>query len=232
MPKISKEGWKIYKNVFDEFTIKTIFKLITQGYFEGLTSPCKIGKESNVFLAKKNNEQLIVKIYRLESCNFNKMYDYIKSDPRYSKLKKQRRKVIFSWVQREYRNLLKAREAINVPTPYTFINNVLVMEMIGDDEPALQLKDLIPENLESFFNKTLDAVKKLYKTGIVHADLSEFNILNYNEKPYFIDFSQGTSVKDQRAEELMERDIWNLCRFFRRYGLELNTEEILKKIKS
>jgi RIO kinase 1 len=138
--------------------------------------------------------------------------------------------VIFSWVQREYRNLLIAREVIDVPTPHTFKNNVLVMEMIGDYEPALQLKDSIPENLEEFFNEIIDSIKKLFKKGLVHADLSAFNILNYKERPYFIDFSQGTSTQNPNAKELLQRDIRNICNFFKKNGLKINPEEIYEKI--
>ena len=82
---IFKERFKTYKNVFDEFTVRSIFKLISQGYFEGLESPISIGKESNIFSAlRKDNEKVIVKIYRLETCDFNRLYDYIKDDPRLS----------------------------------------------------------------------------------------------------------------------------------------------------
>ena len=91
--------------------------MISSGHIDGLESPISVGKESNVFSAKKGNDRVIVKIYRLETCDFNRMYDYIKYDRRYVTLRKQKRKVIFAWAQREYRNLLKAREAgINVPT--------------------------------------------------------------------------------------------------------------------
>jgi RIO kinase 1 len=108
-----REEWKVYKNVLSKFTIDTLFKLISQGHFEGLESPVSIGKEANIFSAvTKENQRVIVKIYRLENCNFNKMYQYIAADPRYVHLKKSRRDVIFSWCQREYRNLLKAREVI------------------------------------------------------------------------------------------------------------------------
>ena len=76
----------------------------------------------------------MVKIYRLETCDFNRMYDYIKDDQRYLKIKKGKRNIVFTWVQREYRNLLKARQAnVSVPTPLTFLKNVLVLEFIGDD---------------------------------------------------------------------------------------------------
>lgn len=230
MAKVAKDEWKVYKNVFDGFTIQTLFKLITQGHFEGLYAPLQIGKESNIFIAQKEGGFVIVKIYRLETCNFNRMYDYIKSDPRFIGLKKQRRKIIFTWVQREYRNLIAAREVINVPTPYTFSNNVLVMELIGDKTPALMVKDHIPENPKRFFKLTLGSIKDLYKIGLVHADISEFNILNYKEKPYFIDFSQGTSVKDSRAQELLKRDISNVCRFFSKFGVKSDCKKVYQRV--
>jgi len=183
MPKITREKFKTRHNVFDDFTNRTIFKLISQGHFDGLQSPILIGKEANVFSAKKGNDNIIVKIYRLEACDFNKMYDYIKEDPRYLNLKGKKRKIIFSWVQREFRNLMKAREAgVKVPKPITFINNILVMEYIGDKDPARQLKDQIPENPQKFFNEIIDQMQKLHEAGLVHADLSPFNILIHNEK--------------------------------------------------
>lgn len=232
MAKKSKEEWKIWGNVFDNFTLRTLFKLAGQGYFEKLESPVSIGKESNIFTALTKNGRIIVKIYRLESCDFNRMYDYIKYDPRMVGLKKQRRKIIFSWVRREYRNLIKAREAeIRVPKPIAVLNNVLLMEFIGNSNIALKLKDEHPKDNKIFFNKIIENVRKLYTSGLVHADLSQFNILNYDENPVFIDFSQCTSIKDPNAEEYLERDVKNICTFFRKLGLDENMDGILNGIR-
>jgi len=233
MPKISKEKWKVWGNVFDEFTLRTLFRLASQGHFETLQSPVSVGKESNIFSAKKGNEKIIVKIYRLETCDFNRMYDYIKYDPRYIDLKKQKRKVVFAWTQREYRNLMKARNAdIAVPKPISFLNNILCLEFIGDREIAPKLKDKIPKNKKKFFDEVIKNIQKLYKSGLVHADLSHFNILNYNEQPVFIDFSQCTPLNNPRAQEFLQRDIKNICNFFRKIGLSINEEKTLKKVKS
>ena len=233
MGKISKEKFKTYQNVFDEFTSRTLFKLITQGHFEGLIGPVSIGKESNVFVCQKEDYKVIAKIYRLETCDFNRMYDYIKADPRFAGLKKQKRKIIFAWAQREYRNLIRAREAqVRVPTPITFLNNVLVMEFIGDKEAAPKLKDLIPENEKKFFNEIIANIKRFYKAGFVHADLSSFNILNYKEKPVLIDLSHATPLKNPNSDELLERDIKNICNFFTKQGLKINPKKIKEKIIS
>lgn len=228
-----KEGFKTMHNVFDEFTNRTIYKLITRGHFEGLKSPISIGKESNVFSAiRKDGTYAMVKIYRLETCDFNRMYDYIKDDPRFLSLKKGKRNIIFSWVQREYRNLLKAREAnVSVPTPFTFSNNVLVLEFIGDEGVfAPKLKDEIPKNKKEFFEKVVANMKRLHKAGLVHADLSAFNILNYNESPVFIDFSQCITLESSRSNEYLARDIRNICNFFKKIGLKADEIKVKKQI--
>lgn len=226
----SKEKWKVYKNVFSEFSLRTLFKLSSEGHFEELLSPILIGKEANIFSAiTKDNREIIVKIYRLENCNFNKMYQYIAADPRYQRLSRQRRATIFSWVQREYKNLMIAREAIRVPTPITFKNNILLMEMIG--EPAPMLKDSIPENPEEFLKKTIEAVMAIKDNDLIHGDLSEFNILNNNQEPVFIDFSQATLKKTPNAEALFTRDINNLKRFFKKFLSEQKINKLFEKVK-
>jgi RIO kinase 1 len=232
MTNQSQEKYKIYKNVFDDFALQTIFKLSSQGHFNELLTPIMIGKESNVFLADtKEGHYVIVKIYRLASCNFNKMYSYIRSDPRFMEVKNRRRLVIFKWVQREYRNLLLAREKINVPTPIAFQNNVLVMESIGNDTPAPQVKDKRPIDPKDFAKKVMIGIKDLAKLGLVHGDLSEFNILNHNETPFFIDFSQSTSTQDPMAMEYLERDLENIMRFFRKLKVDIDKDAEFKKIK-
>jgi len=229
----SRDKFKTYGNVFDEFTLRTLEKLRTENHFDELESTIAVGKEANLFSAKQGSGRVMVKIYRVNSCDFNKMYDYIKEDPRYQNLKGKKRQIIFSWVQREFRNLMKAREAgVTVPLPITFKNNVLVLELIGDkDSLAPQLKNKKPKNAEEFLKKIIENMKKMYKAGLVHADLSPFNILNLNEKPVFIDFSQATTSKNQRAEEFLQRDSKIIAQFFKKLGLKVSGEEIIKKIK-
>lgn len=211
----SREEWKTYKNVFDSFTERNIFALSNKGHFDRLETPLALGKEANIFIAKKGEEDVIVKIYRLENCNFNKMYSYISTDPRFLGLENQKRKVIFNWVQREYRNLLTARTHIKVPIPFAFKDNILVMEMIGD--PAEQLKNDLPKDMLGFFNKVIQNILLLLDAGLVHGDLSEFNILNLGGEPIFIDMSQSTTVKTFNALELLERDVRNVTRFFSKH---------------
>jgi len=231
MPRSSREEWKTYKNVFDQAALLILEKLRSQGHFDELQSPISIGKEANIFSAIKGDDLIIAKIYRVENCNFNQMYRYIAPDPRFAGLKKRRRLVIFSWVQREYRNLLKAREVIRVPKPIAIKDNILLMEFIGrDGELAPKLKDAKPKHPQEFFEKTLKCIKALYGAGLVHADLSEFNILNFEEEPVFIDLSQTTTIEHPQAREFLERDTHNIVKFFKKLGVKADEKEAFDSI--
>ncbi|MBI5073527.1 serine protein kinase RIO [Candidatus Woesearchaeota archaeon] len=243
MARITHERWKVYGNVFDEFTRNDIIKLTKQKHIDELVSPISIGKEANIFSARKIEEDAknheptyrIVKIYRLEACNFNKMYDYIKHDPRYFTIKKQRRQVIFSWVQREYRNLMKAREAgVKVPLVINILHHLIVMQLIGDEKtgnPAQRLKQAPPKKPKEFFEKLVENVRLLYqKAKLVHGDLSEYNILNFKETPVIIDMSQASPIDAVNADELLDRDMRNMVSYFKKHGVEITAEELKKKI--
>lgn len=101
------------------------------------------------------------------------------------------------------------------------------MEQIGEDEPAPMLKDKMPKNTEEFLKKIIYNMQKLLEAGIVHGDLSEFNILNYKEEPVFIDFSQATLSKSYNAKELFERDKQNIQRCFQKVLGKEKTQELL-----
>lgn len=226
------EKFKTEHGVFDAFTNRVIFKLISEGHFEGLKSPISIGKESNVFSAEAEDKKLVtVKIYRLETADFNRMYDYIKFDPRFGNILKRRRKVIFAWAKREYRNLLLAREAgVSSPMPLTARDNVLVEEFIGNDGPAPRLVNSPPKNPKKFFAELMANIRKLYNAGLTHGDLSQFNILNHGEKPVLIDFSHTTTDRSQQFNVLFERDVKVVCDYFNRLGLPIDKQKALNTI--
>ncbi len=230
---LGKEKFKTLENVFDESTLRILFKLSSQGYFDELQSPISVGKESNVFSALKGKERVVVKIYRVNSCDFNRMYTYIRADPRFKGIQKQRRKVISLWARREYANSLIARRAgAKVPAVHAVKENVLVEEFIGKEKAAPKLKDKEPSNVKDFFEQLFTSLKKMYKEKLIHGDLSEYNILNNEEKAVIIDLSHGTSLQQPNAEYLLERDLHTIVNYFNKKGLTLTTEELLKKIKN
>lgn len=226
-----QERFRTLQGVFDEFTNRNLFELQSRGIFDELQSPLKVGKESNVFIAKSGKKKVIVKIYRVQNCDFKTMFAYIRQDPRYEFLKHHRRDIIFAWVQREYKNLLIAAKGnVSSPQALGWRAHILVEEMIGS--PALPIKDTKPGQPEVFFKKIVQQMKKMYAAGLVHGDLSSFNILNDQEQPWIIDFSQGTTVKSQAALELLHRDIRNVTQFFAKLKVHADPEKIFKEITS
>ncbi len=224
-----QERFRTAKGVFDAFTNRTLFDLQKKGIFDELVTPIEVGKESNVFIASKGKERVVVKIYRMQNADFKRMYDYIRKDTRYQFLKNHRRQIILAWAQREYKNLMRAEKGgVNSPKVLGWKNNIIVEELIG--EPALPLKDTHPTYPHQFLQDIITEMKKMYEIGLIHGDLSSFNILNHDEKPVIIDFSQSTLVKTPNSEELLVRDIKNVLQFFKKLGINEDNEKIFKEI--
>ncbi len=232
MARIWKEEWKTYKDVFDKFSEENLYRLISNGTIDGLDAPLSIGKEANIFTAKRGDETMVVKMYRVSTCDFNRMYDYLKFDARFH-VKQSKRQVIFAWAQREYRNLLLARNAgIAVPVPHAVRFNILVMECIFSGEHIAQkLTTDPPKNPKQFFAEVVGELKKLRNAGLVHADLSPFNILNADQHPVFIDWSAATTKDNPNYEEYWQRDIRNLCTFFRKLGVDADEQKLAQSLK-
>ena len=108
------------------------------------------------------------------------------------------------------------------------------MQFIGDEqtgEVSQRLKQAPPKYPKKFFEKLIENVRLLYqKAHLVHADLSEYNILNWRETPVLIDFSQATPIDAANAEELLDRDIRNMIVYFKKQGVEMTKEELKKRI--
>ncbi len=209
--------------VLDTLTLETLYKLSKQGILKALGGPVSSGKEAVVFHAVGGGGaegELAVKIYKTSTSNFNAMLDYILGDPRFARVKRDRRSVVFAWARKEFKNLKRAFDAgVRVPKPIACEKNVLVMEFVGEGEgagtegageegeavAAPRLRDVPVEVLErefcggveELFLRVVAAVKILYaKAGLVHADLSEFNILlNFNF------FSKEKTLTKRGSEE-------------------------------
>jgi RIO kinase 1 len=80
------------------------------------------------------------------------------------------------------------------------------------------------------FERIIRNVKLLYRAGLVHADLSEYNVLLLDSKPYLIDFSQSTVLAHPNAAHWLRRDIRNICRYFSKLGIRAPEQETYMKI--
>jgi RIO kinase 1 len=230
---MSKEKFKVYEGVFDEFTLSSLELLRRKGYYDTLKSPIKTGKEGDVYLAEKENSHRAIKIYRVTSANFKKISKYIQRDYRFQSIKGNMRKVILAWAQKEYRNLkICYKEGLNVPQPFKQYNNIIIMQYLD----APMLKDITLENPKFFFELLMEQLLMLKeKAQLIHGDLSQYNILVKDQIPYLIDFGQAMTFKNEsefaRNQDLFERDIQSILSYFNRYyDLELKEEEIINQL--
>ncbi len=221
---------KISEGVFDKSTLLTLYKLSREGNLDRIEGIIARGKESNVYHGVTDKKDIAIKIYSIEASNFRNMERYIKGDHRFNGWK-NKRQLIYNWAKKEFKNLILVYKSIRCPEPIAVENNVLIMSFIGRNGiPAPRMKDLAPEDPEEFFEEILDFVRIMYENGFIHGDLSEYNILNTG-KPVLIDFSQGVLKDHPYAEELLQRDIRNLCNYFSRFGIKPKEDEILRKIR-
>ncbi len=235
--------------VFEHTTLETLYKFAKKGIIKALGGPISRGKEAIVFHALGDaDRELAIKIYKVSTSNFNAMLDYIIGDPRFTQIKKDRRSVVFTWARKELKNLKRAFNAgVSVPRPIACINNVLIMEFVGKDGIAApRLRDIPPEvltrdfELEELLKRIITNLKVLYtNAGLVHADLSEFNILMQGYtgvegelKPVLIDLGQALLLDHPNAEAFLRRDVENIVLFFNRLGLKCSEEEIIREIKN
>jgi len=223
---------KVREDVFDDVTLLALYKLVHKKWFSVLGGSISTGKEANVFYAEREGTSVAIKIYRIRTANFTTMSSYIVGDRRFSHVKKAKKELIFAWTKKEFSNLVRARDAgVSVPEPLVWDRNILIMSFLGEDEiPYPQLRNADLDAPEETYAQILQAIDDLYrKAELVHADLSEFNIL-YHDKPYLIDMGQSVTRDHPRALPFLMRDIRNINRFFRNRCDVRNDVEIFNAV--
>ncbi|WP_456366192.1 serine protein kinase RIO [Thermococcus sp.] len=222
------ELYKVVNEVFDRTTIEGLAFLHRRGKISELQGVVSTGKEANVFTGfDSRGSRVAVKVYRTYTTEFRRMWEYLAADPRMGYLPKDVRKLVFQWTRREFKNLQRAiKHGIRAPKPLAFRNNVLVMEFIGDEGPAPRLKDaeggLSKAELERLYSHLIEVVERLWREGeMVHGDLSEYNVLLWNE-PVVIDWSQATVRRNRMSVELLKRDLRNIIGYFARKGINVD----------
>ena len=224
------------EEVFDKATFMVIYQLLNRGVLYEVHGVVNAGKEARIYWGKnKEGKDLAVKIYLTASAEFKKgMLKYIEGDYRFKGVKRDTRSLIFTWAQKEFRNLEQASRAkVRVPKPVAVKNNVLVMEFIGKDGVnAASLKEQAPNEPELVYEILLNYIKLLYrKADLVHGDLSEYNIMMWKGKPVIFDVAQAVPTSHPMADFFLRRDLTNVNRFFKRLGVNVReVEEVYKKV--
>ena len=215
------EDYQVIEEVFDKSTVMTIYDFMNKGILDEIHGVVNAGKEARIYLGKDlQGNDLAVKIYLTSSAEFKKgMLPYIEGDQRFAHVRRDTRSLIYTWAQKEYKNLQRAHEAkVNVPKPIVVQKNVLIMEFIGKNgERAPLLKESELEDPQKVFKLLLTYIKRLYtKADLVHADLSEYNIMMWKGKPVVFDVAQSVLTSHPMADTFLRRDLQNIHRYFKR----------------
>lgn len=223
--------------VLDQRTRMILLQMINRGVVSEIHGAISTGKEANVYGAVLHEEdgqalQRAVKIYKTSILVFKDREKYITGEHRFKggAEKGNNRKMVKLWAEKEFRNLRRLHAAgIHCPEPIKLKLHVLVMEFLGDRKgwayPRLRDANLTGDDVEqqwrTLYVQLLGIMRKMYQVcRLVHADLSEYNILYHNKQLYIIDVSQSVEHDHPRSLEFLRMDIKNVGDFFRRQGVD------------
>ena len=202
------------------------------GIIEEVLRPLMSGKEAEVYLVLSAGERRVAKVYKeAHNRTFKHRSEYTEGravrntrDQRAisKRTRHGRAQDEAAWRSTEVDMIYRLRNAgVRVPVPHHFIDGVLIMELVSDAEgnPAPRLGELTFERAEvlPIFERLLVEVIRMLCAGVVHGDLSDFNVLMGADGPVIIDFPQAVDASsNQNARKLLLRDVDNLHRFMQR----------------
>ncbi len=214
-----------------------LLPLLDAGVIHDVIRPLMSGKEADVYLVDVDGETMVAKTYKeAHRRSFKHRADYIEgrkvknSRSRRAMAKRSRfgrAQIEAAWRATEVDVIFKLADAgVRVPRPHAFVDGVLVMELIrgADGGPAPRLVDhtFRPAEAWSLFQVLIGEVVKMLCAGVVHGDLSDFNVLLAHDGPVIIDFPQAVDPAHNRnARRLLIRDVKNLSFFLGRYTRKL-----------
>ena len=216
---------------------KRLLSLIEEGLIDSVDRQLMSGKEATVYVVRSGGQTLCAKIYKeATQRSFRQAVDY--TENRKVKNSRQARAMAKGtrygrqqqeavWQRAEVDALYRLADAgVRVPKPHNFLDGVLLMELVADanGEPAPRLNDvaLTAEQAQEYHALLLQQVVRMLCAGVIHGDLSEFNILLGADGPVIIDLPQAVDAAgNNHACRMLLRDVDNLRDYFGRYAREL-----------
>jgi len=201
----------------------TVRSIISSGLATEVECLISTGKEANVYLAYYKGSPIAVKVYRLYRTS-HKGGGPIKLDSA-------------GWLAaHEYEmQHLAWKGGAMVPTPARRVENMFSMRYLGDSTGhAPRLQDVHLDEPEEFMTTVVNGIETLARAGVVHTDMSAYNILVHEGDPWFIDFSEALRVdrtgyspwmRLTEARRALENGLTSVSKYFRRYGLEMNVDD-------
>ena len=235
------------EQVLDPRTRMILLQMINRNVVSEVNGCISTGKEANVYHALSTPEEgtpenltiplpRAIKVYKTSILMFKDREKYVTGEYRFRSgyNKSNNRSMVKVWAEKEMRNLRRIYAAgLPCPQPVHLRLHVLVMGFLGDTKgtPAPRLKDVelvgaeIDQRWKSLYLQLLGYVRILYqKCRLVHADLSEYNVLYHQDKLWLIDVSQSVEHDHPRSLEFLRVDIKNVTDFFRKKGVDTLSE--------
>ena len=211
--------------------------LLDEGLIDAVSRQLMSGKEAQVYVVRCGGDSVCAKVYKAANQrSFRQAVDY--TENRKTKNSRQARAMAKgtafgrqameqAWQSAEVDALYRlAAAGVRVPRPINFHEGVLLMELVcdadGDAAPRLNDLDFTPADARMHHQALLREVVRMLCAGVVHGDLSEFNILLAADGPVIIDLPQAVDAAgNNHAPAMLERDVANLRHFFGRFAPEL-----------
>jgi RIO kinase 1 len=236
------------EQVLDPRTRMILLQMINRGIVSEVNGCLSTGKEANVYGALSISESVddgsdpapvhrAIKVYKTSILVFKDRDRYVTGEHRFRSgyNKGNNRAMVKVWAEKEFRNLKRLYLAgIPCPEPVYLRLHVLVMGFLGDKKgwAAPRLRDIelqgndVDDQWRVLYLQLLSLMKRMYQTcKLVHADLSEYNVLYHHKRLYIIDVSQSVEHDHPRSLEFLRMDIKNVSDFFRRKNVEVISEQ-------
>jgi RIO kinase 1 len=227
-------------------TPKRLLPLQEDGLIDEVLRPLMSGKEAAVYVVRCGSELRCAKVYKeANQRSFRQAAEYqegrkVRSSRAMRAMAKGskfgRKEQEDAWQNAEVAALFRlAAAGVRVPKPYDFLDGVLLMEMItdgaGDAAPRLNDVDLLPEDAREFHAFMIGEIVKMLCEGLVHGDLSEFNVLLDPYGPVIIDLPQAVDAAgNNHAFAMLERDVRNMAEYFGQFAPELRYTQYAKEM--
>ncbi|KFF50206.1 kinase [Gammaproteobacteria bacterium MFB021] len=225
---------------------KRLQPLVEDGLIDEVVSQLMSGKEAQVFVVRCGDELRCAKVFKeAKSRSFKQAVTYqegrkVRNSRRARAMSKKtrygQREQESAWLNAEVDALYRLADAgVRVPQPHGFVDGVLLMERIadadGDVAPRLDDVELTSEQALDYHQRLIGEVVRMLCAGLVHGDLSEFNILVGADGPVIIDLPQAVDAAgNNNAPWMLVRDVDNLRHYFGRFAPELLATDYGKEI--
>lgn len=220
--------------------------LVINGFVDEVIRQLMSGKEAEVYVVQSHGEIRCAKVYKEAGMrSFSQQSQYqegrkVRNSRQMRAMGKNtrfgRKEAEGAWQNTEVETLGRLAEAgVRVPKMYSYVEGILLMELVVDEQgnPAPRLNDLrlTAEQARDYFHAIIGQIVLMLCAGIVHGDLSEYNVLVGAEGLVIIDLPQAIDAAgNNNAGKMLERDVANMTAYFGRYAPELLTSEYGKEI--